>query len=259
MPPQDSALSTQHSSRFHRHRHHAALAAVLVLSSIAGLSLVAFRFYYSGRTGYGFMRWNLFLAWIPLLLALAMESVRKTGRGGRATLLALGALWLLFFPNAPYLLTEFIHLHRNHAVIQRPIGALSSVTPGGEIPVWYDAVLILTFAWNGLLLGFVSLHLVQRAVRESFGAACGWAAAVAVLCLSAFGVSLGRFERWNSWDLFARPLTLLADVAARVFNPFDYARTTAVTVLLSAFLLLAYLSIAALAAAMPPRDATAPV
>jgi uncharacterized membrane protein len=90
-------------------------------------------------------------------------------------------------------------------------------------------------------------------VRERLGAAWGWATVVAVLCLSGFGVSLGRFERWNSWDLFSRPAHLLADVFARLLNPLEHTRTTGVTLALSAFLLLAYLSIEALAAARPAR------
>ena len=243
-------LSISLSDRLRRHRRGLALASVLALSSLAGLAVLAFRFYYSGRAGYSFMCWNLFLAWVPIGFALAIEALRRTRRGGPAALLALGFLWLLFFPNAPYLLTEFVHLHRHYAPSERVIRVLAPVSPAAGVPVWYDAALILIFAWNGLLLGFVSLHLVQRAVRDALGVAGGWAAVVAVLVLSGFGVSLGRFERWNSWDLFSQPLTLLGDVAARVFNPLEHPRTTAVTVVFSAFLLLAYLSLAAFSAAL---------
>jgi uncharacterized membrane protein len=108
-------------------------------------------------------------------------------------------------------------------------------------------LLLLLFAWNGLLLGFVSLRIVQRAVSRRAGAAWGWATVVLVLTLSGFGVSIGRFERWNSWDLFSRPAALLADVAGRVFNPLAHPRTTAVTVLFAGFLLLAYVTMLALA------------
>ena len=78
------------------------------------------------------------------------------------------------------------------------------------------------------------------------GARWGWATVVVVRGLSAFGVSLGRFERWNSWDLFAQPLSLLADVLDRVFNPIAYPRTTGVTLLFASFLLLGYLALVAL-------------
>ena len=241
-----------------RHRGLLFLAAVLFLSSAGGLALLAFRLFYSGTAGYLFMPWNLLLAWIPLSLAVAVEVLRRAGRGAAVPMLAVSFLWLLFFPNAPYLLTEFIHLDPQYAVSERPLRALASVSPRRDVPVWYDAVLILTFAWNGLLLGFLSLHVVQRAVRQRLGATWGWATVVAVLGLSGFGVSLGRFERWNSWDLFFQPLAVLGDVASRLFNPLEHARTTAVTLLFSSFLLLTYLSLTALAAARPLAPENSP-
>jgi len=223
------------------------LGAALALSSVAALAVLAARFVYSGTAGYAFMVWNLFLAWIPLALALPIRFDRCRGRRGIAVAAALAFLWLLFFPNAPYLLTEFQHLHPQHAVGARPIRLLSSVSPVRGVPLWYDVLLLLLFAWNGLLLGFVSLRIVQRAVSRRAGAAWGWVTVVLVLGLSGFGVSIGRFERWNSWDLFSRPAALLADVAGRLFNPLAHPRTTAVTVLFAGFLLLAYVTVMTLA------------
>jgi len=187
---------------------------------------------------------------VPLLASTLVRAARFVS-APRVAQAALFAVWLCFLPNAPYLLTEFVHLDPQYAVAEPPIRMLAAVSPHRNVPVWFDALLILTFAWNGLLLGFVSLHLVHHAVREHLGAAWGWATVVAVLCLSGFGVSLGRFERWNSWDIFSRPAHLLADVASRVINPLQHTRTTGATLALSAFLLLAYLSIEALAAARP--------
>jgi uncharacterized membrane protein len=223
------------------------LGVALALSSLAALAVLAARFVYSGTAGYAFMVWNLFLAWIPLALALPIRFDLSRGRRGIAVAAGLAFLWLLFFPNAPYLLTEFQHLHPQHAVSARPIRLLSSVSPVRGVPLWYDVLLLLLFAWNGLLLGFVSLRIVQRAVSRRAGAAWGWVTVVLVLGLSGFGVSIGRFERWNSWDLFSRPAALLADVAGRLFNPLAHPRTTAVTVLFAGFLLLAYVTVMTLA------------
>jgi uncharacterized membrane protein len=117
--------------------------------------------------------------------------------------------------------------------------------------------MLSTFAWTGLILGFASLHLIHRAATRAAGTACGWAVVVTGLALCAFGVSLGRFERWNSWDLFARPLTLLSDVVDRMINPFAHPRTSAVTLLLTGFLLLGYLSVVALMQLNPRREAAA--
>ena len=229
-----------------RHRERLLLAAVLAVSSVVALGVLALRIAYTGTAGYSFMVWNLFLAWIPLWLAAAIAVVGRGGRRAFGLVAGLGMVWLLFFPNAPYLLTEFIHLDADYAVRERPVRLLAGVSPGKAAPAWYDAALILMFAWNGLLLAFVSLHLVQQVVRRLAGAAWSWAAAVIVLALSAFGMSIGRFQRWNSWDLFSRPTELLADVMGRMLNPIDHPRTTAVTVIFGSFLLMAYLAVQAI-------------
>lgn len=221
------------------------LGFVLGLSSAAALGMVAVRLIYSGTVAYAFMPWNLFLAWVPVALSVALFTLGTRASRPWGALVALGFLGLLFFPNAPYLVTEFIHLSPSHAPSQRPLRLLAAISPGRAVPVWYDALLIFACAWNGLLLGFVSLRMVQDTVVRIGGEAWGWAAVVGAIGLSSFGVSLGRFQRWNSWDLFSRPAALLADVLGRVLNPIDHARTTAVTVLLSGFLLLAYVSLAA--------------
>ena len=222
------------------------LAAMLLLSSVAALSLLAFRGYYSGRGGYSFMAWNLFLAWMPVAFAATAVSVRPGRPRDRAAVLGFGFLWLLFFPNAPYLCTEFIHL-TPFGVSDLPLSAsLRRWSPERPVPHWYDVMLVLSFAWNGLVLGFLSLYLVHRAVRERFGAGLGGATAAAASLLSGFGVSIGRFQRWNSWDLFSRPGALLSDVLGRVLNPLAHPRTTASTVLLASFLLLGYFTLLAL-------------
>lgn len=219
---------------------------VFAVNSLVGLAMLAARFWVSGRRGYAFLPWNLFLAWLPLAFAAAAVAVQTGRRGGRAAIVALGGLWLLFFPNAPYLLTEFKHL--------APGGVSDQTLPDGvfrlcldrPVPLWFDVLLVMTFAWNGLVLGFLSLYLVHRAVSARIGPAWGWAAAAGAVALGAFGITLGRFERWNSWDLLTRPHHLLADVFSRVADPLAHPRTAAATVGLAAFLLLAYLTLIAL-------------
>jgi uncharacterized membrane protein len=235
----------------HPRREALLLGTVLAVSSAVALAVLAFRICYSGRRGYAFQSWNLFLAWIPLWLALAIARVQARQPAGSAlrlkpAALALGVLWLLFLPNAPYLITEFVHLHPSHATSQRPFEQLQGLSPGRAVPLWYDVMLILVFAWNGLLLGLVSLDVVRRVVRQRFGNLCGWSMAVVVIGLSAFGISLGRFQRWNSWDVFFRPGHLLSDVASRLLTPWAHPRTAATTVLMATFLLLAYLTLVAL-------------
>ena len=131
--------------------------------------------------------WNLLLAWIPFVVALHVyDGYRR--QASRLSLWAGGLLWLVFFPNAPYIVTDFKHLR----------------TWTGA-PIWFDVVLVSAAAWCGLLLGFMSLYLLQAVVRRALGTVNAWVFVFAVLALSSFGIYLGRFLRWNSWDVFTRP------------------------------------------------------
>jgi len=196
----------------------------LALLSAFVVAGVAVRWRYTGSLEAANLPWNLFLAWIPLGIALAVYDAHR--RGARtAWLLAGASLWLLFFPNAPYLVTDLKYL-----------GSWS------DAPEWFDVVLVSAAAWTGLLLGFASLYLVQAVVRELRGAAAAWAVVVGSIALGSFGIYLGRFERWNSWDALTSPRSILADLWAGAMNPVAHPRVLAVTVLFTGFLTLAYLT-----------------
>ena len=185
----------------------------LLLASIAATTLIVLRAWYSGRLLYSFLLWNLFLAWLPFLFAWA--AYRKP-----VTAVFNGPLWLLFFPNAPYLVTDFIHLHQFDAV-----------------PIWYDAIMLFTFALTGLLLGFLSLYMMQSLVARRLGSIMSWLFVVAAVGMSGYGVYIGRFLRWNSWDVFRQPATLLADIANSLLNPAFFPKTYTVSFSLSAIML----------------------
>jgi uncharacterized membrane protein len=188
----------------------------LLLLSAFSLALYAARFLYSGQITYIFLLWNLFLAWMPLVFAWLAVTWRKW-----PPLALLAAfLWLLFFPNAPYLVTDLIHL--------RPID---------PVPLWYDLILLLDFALLGLFLAFVSLSMMQDLVSTRFGPFSGWSFTIAVLGISGLGIYIGRFLRWNSWDLFTRPSLLLNDI----WTSLDEPRTLIISGLLALLLLFAYL------------------
>jgi uncharacterized membrane protein len=166
--------------------------------------------------------WNLFLAWIPFVLAVVVYDRWRRRRGGVA-LLVLGAFWLLFFPNAPYITTDFVHLER-----------------GGAAPFWYDAVTIAAYAWVGLMLGFVSLYLMQTVVRQWRGVVAGWVFAGIAIALGSLGIYLGRFLRLNSWDALEHPSVIPRLLHAVARDPFAYQEAIAVTVLFTLALGLAY-------------------
>jgi uncharacterized membrane protein len=197
----------------------------LLAASAFGASMVVFRVVYTGTGEYRNLVWNLFLAWIPFVLALVVYD--RDRRGTRPARLLLPALvWLLFLPNAPYLVTDFKFLAEH-----------------GGMPVWYDVTMLTTFAWTGLLLGFLSLYLMHGVARRALGTVTSWIAVAAVLGLTSFGVFLGRIARWNSWDVVANPGDLAADLARALADPAAHRGTIAVTVALAGFLSLAYLAL----------------
>jgi uncharacterized membrane protein len=203
-------------------RRLATVASLAVLSLLV-VAMVVVRNVYSGNAFYDSLIWNLFLAWIPFGLAIVVYDGLRRGTG-RAQLWAAGVLWLLFFPNAPYIVTDFKYL-------QEWAGA----------PIWFDVVLVSAAAWCGLLLGFMSLYLMQAVVRRTVGAVNAWLFVLAVLTVSSFGIYLGRFQRWNSWDVFTQPEQLAGNIWTQLTQPHEHPKTVAVTLLFTAFLGATYL------------------
>ena len=206
--------------------------ALLALASAFGVGLVVLRAYLSGGWHYGNLLPNLVLAWVPL--GLALLAYDRARRGARPAELALPlAAWLLFLPNAPYLLTEYKLLREVD-----------------DMPLWFDVTMLTVFAWTGLMLGFVSVFLVQGIARRAAGNLAGWICAVGSLAASGPGIYLGRSLRWNSWDLAVQPANVLGDVLTRLDSP----RLLGMSLTLGAFLTLAYLMLyAMLEAALEER------
>jgi uncharacterized membrane protein len=195
-----------------------AVVAALALASFGCCGLVAVRVLHTGVPNFTYLIWNLFLAWIPFVVAIVLYDGQR--RGARpSALLFLGALWLVFFPNAPYIVTDFVHLDHD------PLS-----------PYWYDALTIGAFAATGMLLGLGSLYLVHSVVRKEIGAVAGWLTAAAALALGSVGIYVGRFVRLNSWDLWTSPHSFLHLAHKRLADPFGNPRLIAIT-LASTFLL----------------------
>jgi uncharacterized membrane protein len=199
-------------------------------------ALVVLRVELSGSLFYVFLVWNLFLAWIPWLAAQAFGASSRR-RAPRLLRLGWFTLWLLFLPNAPYILTDLLHLR-----------------PRPPVPLWYDLALLLSCAGTGLLLGYISLLEVQGAVEKQLGRVAGWMVAAGSLFLSGFGIYLGRFLRRNSWEILTDPAGLYLDISDRLLNPTLHLRTYGVTLVFGVGLLLWYI---ALRVVMVPRSQSA--
>ncbi|HEY3449968.1 MAG TPA: DUF1361 domain-containing protein [Myxococcales bacterium] len=188
-------------------------AALLVISGLA-VALWAARAWYAGPQ-LQFLLWNLFLAAIPWAAARTFAAVRSpTARVAGAT------AWLLFLPNAPYLVTDLVHLRA------RP-----------PVPMLFDVLLFATFALAGCALGWASLEQVHLRLARALGAARSGAAIGAAILLAGFGVYLGRFHRWNSWDVLTRPQDVLAGCASALHSP----RALVFSALVAAFVGAGYL------------------
>ncbi len=208
----------------------------LLFASGMGAFLVVLRMLWVRELSYMFLIWNLFLAWIPLFFALEVCRRHQAGESGRSKLYLMAGLWLLFFPNAPYIFTDLIHLKffRQH--------------------YWLDLSLILHFALTGFLLGFISLYLMQSVVAARLGRAASWLFILVVAGLSGLGVYIGRFLRWNSWDIFLNPVGITRDLSQLAFHPRANARSIAFTLLFAAFLFLGYVMLYALTHLQPARN-----
>jgi uncharacterized membrane protein len=199
-------------------RRLATIGSLLALSAFSVVAVLV-RVGYTGSGAGLNLVWNLVLAWVPFVLALLVyDGVRRGARHSRVV--AGSVLWLLFFPNAPYLVTDF-------GLLEGWEGA----------PVWFDVVVVAGPAWAGLALGFASLYLMHGVAARALGTMTAWLLVPCALALASFGIYLGRFERWNSWDVFANPHGVLGNALERLVEP----RPLAVTVLFTGFLTVSYL------------------
>ncbi|HET8740990.1 MAG TPA: DUF1361 domain-containing protein [Gaiella sp.] len=193
-------------------RRRLLLLKVLLAASLALTAGVGARVAYTDSLEATNLVWNLFLAWIPFALALVVyDGARRSAPA--APLVAAGLLWLLFLPNAPYIVTDL-----------KWLGHYDSGTH------WFDPVLIGAAAAIGLVLGFLSVYLVQAVVARRLGRAAGWAFAFGALVASGVGVYLGRFQRWNSWDVFTEPTRVVGQLASAALDPLAHGRPLALSI-----------------------------
>ena len=211
----------------------------LTFASGASVALIVARIVWTGHLRYAFLVWNLFLAWLPLAFALLACEKYRNGSGRNWHFLGLAAAWLLFFPNAPYIFTDLIHL------MTRFYGHF-----------WVDMVLILICALTGLVLGFVSLYLMQSIVTRIFGRLASWFFIAAVAGVSSFGIYLGRFLRFNSWDVIFKPVELYRGIGHWTTAPLATSNPAGFLVLFAAFLFITYVMLYGLTHLRPAPSAT---
>lgn len=187
------------------------------------VGLVLARVAYSESGRHATLIWNLFLAWIPFMLAYFAHAVSWRKASLYLIIPLIAFLWLIFFPNAPYMLTDLQDLTR------RAAGA----------PLWYDVIMIVWTSWTGTLLGVISLYLMQDIIIRRFGRTTGWVFVFVISILSSFGIYIGRFVRLNSWDILQDPAETAQEILGIIVDP--SMRLAAFTLLYAFFFLFLFL------------------
>jgi uncharacterized membrane protein len=213
-------------ARFASNKYRLFIVAILALASLVCIGLFRWRVSLTGKENYAFLIWNLFLAWIPFFVAYFTYTSSLQPTRMRVLVPAAAFLWLIFFPNAPYILTDLQHL---------------AVANWQDIDTWYDVLMLVWFAFTGLLLGMVSLFMMQEIIRREFGRWIGWGFVAFVTALTAVGVYVGRFLRWNSWDILSRPRELADFTLAHAADP--SGRSIVFTAIFAALFLFLYLTL----------------
>ena len=204
---------------------------MLFLSVSFSILLIAVRIFYTDSMAYFMFTWNLFLAVIPVLFSRMLVYFNKINL---KSLLAL-AIWMLFLPNAPYLITDIFHF-----------------TEMKGMPAWFDLLLVTSAAWNGLMLAIVSLLQVEDFFQKFMSKFKVNMIMFASIFTCSYGIYLGRYLRFNSWDVVTAPISLVKSIGYQVLFPHQNIKTWAFTVLFGAMIWLVYYTIKNLPSLVKP-------
>lgn len=208
---------------FVRNKYSIAVFVLLNIACAMCIGLVLARVAYSESGRHLGLIWNLFLAWIPFMLAYFAHTVSWRKVTLYLIIPVIAFLWLIFFPNAPYMLTDLQDLSREAT----------------DAPLWYDVIMVVWASWTGTLLGVISLYLMQNIIIRSFGRTAGWVFVFVISILSSFGIYIGRFVRLNSWDILQDPAETAQEILGIIIDP--SMRLAAFTLLYAFFFLFIFL------------------
>ena len=195
---------------------------IIFICAMFSMALLFFRIGYTGQLSFLFLVWNLFLALIPY----AISSRLRNMSANRVLFYITFGTWLLFLPNSFYILTDLFHLD-----------------PRNSVPLWFDLALLLSFAWTGLLLGLVSLKQVEKCFHQLSEVQKNVLFLFPVMFLNAMGIYMGRFLRFNSWDVIADPTGIFHELLQLFIHPFQSRMDWGMILCYSVLLTLIYLAV----------------
>jgi uncharacterized membrane protein len=202
-------------------------AEFLVLIAASFLcSVISFtRVFLSGSDMFLFLNWNLFLAFIPYVISRALFEKRPLKKRPLFAIVGF-CTWLAFFPNAPYIITDISHLKHSDARF-----------------LWFDILMIFLFAWIGLIYGILSLSYIESTFLKPLKSGkLHYILLSALLFIGSYGIYLGRFLRWNSWDILGNPLSLSRDIFNTMIHPLRFFEAWAMTIFFGLILMGTYLT-----------------
>jgi len=208
---------------------------LLLLSILFSCLMVAARVIHTGKWTFITLIWNLFLAYIPYFITECLVR-RPKWVSNRLFLAFFFVLWLLFIPNSFYILTDLFHLndHFNDR----------------HAPMWFDLALILSCAWNGLLLGVLSVRRMEKLLLPDLSLRKEILFLYPIMWLNALGVYIGRYLRYNSWDVISDPFQLLGDIVRMIIHPLRHQYAWDMIFCFSVMMTLMYLLIRRVSKAM---------
>lgn len=202
-----------------RHHHHRVrssryrrLIYILLGTNFVSVLLFGLRLVGAENFRYWFMLWNLFLAWIAPLVACYLFIRLKRTRWRTWQNIILTIIWLGFLPNSFYMISDLVHVQQT-----------------GEISVYYDTVLFISFVLNGMAAGYIGIMLIHEQLRRRVREAVAWACVAGVMLLASYAIYLGRVLRWNTWDALLQPAAVIFDVSDNILNPLAHPQAFVVT------------------------------
>ena len=214
-----TGVKNYHRFLSHHHFYPIALSTFLVFLFFFG------RIHWSQKVFFQNLIWNLFLAWLPYLFSLVVAAIHQARPSWWWAMIIPALLWVIFLPNALYIVTDLIHLKELKT-----------------IPMWYDAGFLSITAWTGLFLAVGSLYTMQKIVHSYAGKIASWGFALLIIGSSGYGVYIGRFLRWNSWDILDVPLEIISDSLSPITNPLQYKDKIVFIIMYTALYLVTYLA-----------------
>ncbi|WP_452223732.1 DUF1361 domain-containing protein [Lacinutrix chionoecetis] len=194
--------------------------AIIFMLMLFSFSILFIRVSLTKTLHYFFLIWNVFLAIIPYVITLYLIDKKTRSKIG---FIVLFGVWLAFLPNAPYIITDLFHLSRS---------AFKNI--------WIDTLVISTFAITGMLLFYFSLFEMKKLLLAFFSKKIANTIIILSIFLSAFGVYIGRFLRYNSWEIVSNPLRLFNDVLNMMLHPLANKEVWIFTLFFGLFLQLGY-------------------